>query len=483
MAEDDLRDQLRNAEVTVALLERVLEQVGSVVWTTRPPYERTETLSHSARRVLGITGDGFDLEDWARMVHQDDRAGLLAALDDARHRGAGESGPYRLHHPERGTRWLRTRISVLDPATGMIGGVTEDVTEVVEARRETEEVSQALTHFVQSSDDVFYLADPTLTRLRFLGGGPGGRLVGSDADTEDAAAWMDVVHPDDRERVQRSFAQIVTGKPDRVQAEYRVRHRDGDERWLWTRLSPILDHDGEMVAVAGLSTDVTERKRDADRLQELNLELERRVAERTATLQAAVAESRALAHELDHRVRNNLQVISSLVFLSGRHSDAAARRLADDLRSRIRTLAQVHEHLSRTGGPGRVDLARYLRAVTGGLPVALGRTDVEIVLEVPDGLQVAVARAGLIGLIVNELVTNALRHAFPEGRAGRVLVRCTAAPAGPVLEVADDGIGFPEDAEPGVGTTLIDLLSGQLGAVIRRDASGGARVVLELDPV
>lgn len=190
-------------------------------------------------------------------------------------------------------------------------------------------------------------------------------------------------------------------------------------------------------------------------------------------VKAALVEKETLLKELHHRVKNNLQIVSVMLDLEAAATDddrvrAAFQRSLD----RIQAMASIHEHLLyRSTAPGQVDMASYLPSLVADLCLAYdsGGTDVEAdVADVTLGMELAVP----CGLIVNELVTNALKHAFPPGwdGDGKIHVRLRLSPSveGVIeLIVSDNGIGLPADLDlqqpKRLGLSIVSLLTGQLG--------------------
>lgn len=184
-----------------------------------------------------------------------------------------------------------------------------------------------------------------------------------------------------------------------------------------------------------------------------------------------------LIQELQHRVKHDLQVLSSLVYLqSCSVEDGSARRELEKLRRRIVTMALIHEASHDGPDPARVDFARYVRRLIGGIARSheelSGRVRVEIEMET---VALDVSTAGSCGLILGELVTNAFEHAFPGGRSGSIRIRLDS-PAGDRyrLLVVDDGVGMAGGLHGprALGLTVVRLLSTQLGGEL---AIGGDR--------
>jgi PAS domain S-box-containing protein len=198
------------------------------------------------------------------------------------------------------------------------------------------------------------------------------------------------------------------------------------------------------------------------------------ITQREATeqaLQASLNEKEALLKEVHHRVKNNLQLITSLIRLEvGRSDQAEVKGVLGEMQGRIRSMALLHESLYREGSFASVDLSRYIGQLASQIFSANLSRNAPIELR----LELAAVSAGLdqaipCGLLVNELITNSLKHGFPQGRAGSVTVALR--PAQDVsnwrLSVSDTGVGVPEDFESrrqnSLGLQLASGLANQLG--------------------
>ena len=183
--------------------------------------------------------------------------------------------------------------------------------------------------------------------------------------------------------------------------------------------------------------DVTERKRGDD------------------LLKSALREKEVLLREIHHRVKNNMQVITSLLNLqASQTADPAARAMLEESRQRVRSIALIHEKLYRTASLADVDFGAYLKSVADELLRTFGRPEITCVLDL-EPLRLEIGRAIPAGLIVNELLTNTLRHAFPPGTKGTARVRLHATGEGMAeLTVQDDGVGFPPGKDIASATTI-----------------------------
>ncbi len=247
-------------------------------------------------------------------------------------------------------------------------------------------------------------------------------------------------------------------------------------------------------------------RQQAASLRRAHDELEVRVRERTAELAGANAalkveiavrrqaetkvreslkEKEILLKEIHHRVKNNLQVVSSLLRLQAAGiKDEATAALFYESQTRVRSMALIHEELYQAGNLARVDFASYLRRLLPDLARTY-RADasekIDLKIEAQD-VSLPVDRAIPCGLIVNELITNALKHAFPDGRPGNILVRLEAQAEQTLLAVRDDGVGFPPDLDfrqsRSLGLQLICTLANQLGGTLSLKRDSGTEFVV-----
>ena len=240
----------------------------------------------------------------------------------------------------------------------------------------------------------------------------------------------------------------------------------------------------------GFVTDVTARRQAEAALRKAHEELERRVAERTADLaranellRASLREKEVLLKEIHHRVKNNLQIVSSLLYLESRQIvDARAAELFRAGRDRVRSMAMIHERLYQSPDLARIDFAEYVRSLGADLLQSYGRSAGQIALRVDVGdVALGIDAAIPCGLIVNELVSNALKHAFPAGRDGEIRIALHPDSAGRLgLAVGDNGTGFPPDVDfrdaGGLGLRLVVALARQLDGTIELSRDGGTQL-------
>jgi PAS domain S-box-containing protein len=274
------------------------------------------------------------------------------------------------------------------------------------------------------------------------------------------------VHPDDREMVVEFNRQRQEGKAVPARYEFKGLKKDGSILYIEASVSGIT-YLGESASLAYLR-DITHRK------------------EAEETLRTSLAEKEVLLKEIHHRVKNNLQVISSLLNLQAQRihdeRDVDAFRTSMD---RIKSMALIHDKLYRSENLARISFPGYVDDLVRGLfaNYSVGK-NVELDLRI-DPISVNIDNAIPLGLIINELVSNALKHAFPEGAPGTITLRLQAEGKNAVLIVADNGIGFPAGLDftdtQSLGMQLVVTLVEQLEGTVEliRGVGTEFRIVFE----
>lgn len=242
-----------------------------------------------------------------------------------------------------------------------------------------------------------------------------------------------------------------------------------------------------------LARQIDERLRVEDGVRRLNHELEQRVSERTAALEAtngrlraALAEKEVLLREIQHRVKNNLQVVSSLISLQSRKVPPALSPYFQESLERIGAMGRVHEQLYRNADAGTFGAGQLINAVCADLAQIYGaeRQRITCRVEAEESVQLPLDAATPLALIVNEVVANAFKHAFADGRRGEILVTFGRTEDAIELVISDNGIGAAGAAaavEPqSLGLRLIAMLAGQIGGRTHWSTDGGTRFSLTM---
>jgi PAS domain S-box-containing protein len=268
------------------------------------------------------------------------------------------------------------------------------------------------------------------------------------------------------ERMEALRQMVLTAIQDGVSPilyrtlDAQIRQADGSQRIIQQILFPIRTRGGYRLGAT--FRDITERRQMEERLQ------------------ASLAEKDVLLREVHHRVKNNFGVIISLLGLQSRYiQDEATQTLFAELQERIRSMSLIHEKLYQSRELARVDFASYVREMVNGLGQMFGARSAAIRLTVDvEDVVLGVDTAIPCGLMINELVTNALKYAFPNGSSGEVRVSFRPEGENWVLSVSDNGAGLPpEHADLGsphsFGLRLIRILTEQLEGTLEVDLSSG----------
>ncbi len=262
--------------------------------------------------------------------------------------------------------------------------------------------------------------------------------------------WFNQIHPDDRDRWNREFtAGCISGGPFR--SEFRALARNGETVWIRGEGRVVRDAMGLPVLIQGIAFDITEAKNAENKIR------------------VSLNEKVVLLKEVHHRVKNNLQVISSLLKLQSlKVRDPESLAMFRESQDRIRSLAVLHEKLYQSDNMASVDFTEYVKSISKLLMRSYSEAagKIRLVLDV-DHVQLGLDTAVPCGLILNELMTNSLKYAFPGEHRGELRVGLKKVEGGLELRVSDTGVGLPEDFDlartRSLGMRLVHTLSGQLG--------------------
>lgn len=267
--------------------------------------------------------------------------------------------------------------------------------------------------------------------------------------------------PDD---VQRIRAAIRDGKP--IDVDLLNYRKDGTTFWNALYLSPVRNEAGNIQFFFASQMDVTDRVEAQETITRQKAEIESEVKKRTVALRDALEAKTILLHEVDHRVKNNLTMIGSLLRLQARTiDDPNVSAKLEAMLERVDALATVHRRLYQSDDVSKFDVGAFTANLVSDVVGASGRDDIVIVADV-DVIDVPSNHAAALGLVLNEVVTNAIKHGFKDGRSGKLVVRAKAANENARIEIMDDGPGLFDqvDRHHGLGRTLISKLSRQVGA-------------------
>ncbi len=290
------------------------------------------------------------------------------------------------------------------------------------------------------------------------------RILGRCRDDVLQLSFKDVTKPDD---IEHSLAcvrkAIETLRP--VSIDKRYCHPDGTAVWANSVVTPLADEQGRPQSLLVVTADLTERQRTAE------------------ALRVSLAEKEELLKEVHHRVKNNLQVIVSLITMQALQvEDEKVQSLFEEMRNRVLAISSIHELLYRAKSFANIMIADYARQLAPGL-VRFYDLEERVSLEISgDTTTLELERAVPFGMLLNELVSNACKHAFP---APRGVIKTSVWSSGPLVQlvVADIGQGLPERLNyhqlSSIGLTLVHALVRQLRGTIEVRSVGGTTVTVQ----
>jgi len=424
---------------------------GEVVRTKSPIMLEAETeadLEHRFPALLGSFRAGLRSFLAVPLFSRDAVIGVLQI-------GSKNRGVYTQRHLEL----LERMGSQIAPAVAN-AKLYEQLKQAQESAKRNEEL------FLQISDnipEVIFLVDHETHEILYVN--PAVEEIWDrprESFYQKRSGWIDAIHPDDLERVNVAFQKLqIIGE---LREEFRIIRPDGSVRWIHDSVVPIRDELGQISRLVGIAEDITERKQ-ADDLLKTSLE-----------------EKEVLLKEINHRVKNNLQIISSLLDLQSRDiQDEQALRSLQVSQDRVRAMALVHEKLYQSDDLARIDFGEYIKssATDLGSSYGLGARDIDLKIDV-DNILLGVDTAIPCGIIVNELVANSLKHAFPGDRSGKIAISFREVDGHYAMIFKDDGVGFPEDLDikrpASLGLTIVNALTGQLGGTIALSRQGGSKI-------
>jgi PAS domain S-box-containing protein len=367
--------------------------------------------------------------------------------------------------------WLGQNVQLVKEEDRIVGfqAVSRDIThrKLAEiALQETEERYKAL--FERSFDAVFLhdfegnFLDANTIALNMLG---------YTRDEIPTLSFSNLISDDQLTLAMDTLHEVLETGLQKTTNEYKLRRKEGGYVWVETRAS-LIYRKGKPYAIQGLARDITDRKLAEEQIK------------------ASLSEKEILLKEIHHRVKNNLQIIKSLLSLQSRKiQDEELLKLFNDSQNRIRAIALIHEKLYQSKDLSSIDFSEYIKTMVQELYSTYSENRVSITLNTElESILLNIQQAIPCGLILNELLTNAFKYAFPDGwgTQGQItisLLRDNNERI--VLIVSDNGVGIPEDIDiekvDSLGLQLVTLLArDQLDGEIKLERESGTRFTITL---
>lgn len=332
------------------------------------------------------------------------------------------------------------------------------------------EVRQSEQRLRHITDNMLDLIAQTDAQGNFIYASPSFQMVlGYTPEELQGHSIFENLHPDDlAPALQLSKEAFSSALP--LSIEIRLRHADGHYVWLECVGKSILVEARPVGAILS-GRDITRRKRMEEKVN------------------SSLKEKEVLLKEIHHRVKNNLQVISSLLNLQSQQiQDPAVLAAFRESQDRVRTMALIHEKLYQSDNLAEIEFSQYINNLSAYLIRSYRANSANVRLNIAcDPIFLDIDTSMPCGLILNELISNALKYAFPENRPGEIWIEMHLAENHQInLVVADNGIGFGPNFDPlntsSLGLQLVTALVSQLGGELRFENSTGTRVEISFQP-
>lgn len=411
------------------------------------------TWSDEVYRICGLTPDEDqpDYNDFLKLVHPDDRDMADQAYQESINNNQDH---YEIEHRiiQKHTGEIRYVLEKCEHQRNREGaiirsvGMIQDITDSKLIHEALYYSEHKYRNLVDQAADMLFLHD----------------LQGNIVDVNTSASTVtgytreELLHmkvsdidPDSEERDDPGKFWDTLGNDNVISFQGRHSRKDGSIYPVEITLNKIKLQDGTYIL--GLAKDITERKK----------------AE--ADLTRAIQEKDQLFSELQHRVKNSMQMMTSLVNMElGRAGTEDARTVLEKIQGQIQSLGNLYNILYSSGTIGTINLQVYLSSIISSLQTTYTMSLHNITIHQQyDPVDFDAKNAAPLGLIVNELVTNACKYAFPDDKPGNIWIELNASPTGIVLSVKDDGVGLPDTFDTtissGSGLQLVEMLAKQLG--------------------
>jgi PAS domain S-box-containing protein len=438
--------------------------------------------NRGAERVMGWCTEDIVGQSWTVFFTPEDIAKGTARkeLDSATQNGFSEEE--RWHVRRDGSRfWGSGSVSAVRNDTGELVGFTKvirDATTHTEAARLLRESEERLRLFIENVTDYALFQVDTDARISTWNTGAA-RTFGYKEEEILGALMRTLYLPEHAAKGDAEKDLELSRENGRFEDARWLVRKDGTQlfgRWVTT---PMWDEAGNLRGYAKVLRDETQRRKNEQQVRK------------------SLAEKHALLQEIHHRVKNNLQVITSLLSIqAARMENPEVSAVLADTESRVRAIAALHETLYSSQDLGSIEFGTYLEQLVRDLVsfYCVDKNRLAVEIEATD-LVVDIGQAIPLGLIVNELVTNTLKHAFPDSQPGRLEVELkylrnsvdvnqgqTLDDGLGQLTVRDNGVGLPPTVKfeetPSMGLHLVNLLVEQLRGELKVDTAGGTAVTI-----
>lgn len=408
--------------------------------------------------------------NYLSLIHREDRANYLDDVSRYCNSSAASfSHEYRLQHANGHYVWVNDFTAIIRDENGnayQLRAYLNDISDRKNTYNILAATASGNTSFTSGENGWEFWLTPGQT-FRYLSPSAG-KILGIPLEKlkQDSGLMIGKVHPEDRDRLSEHLKSMeLSQEPDQHEMEYRLLNQDGTVRWISHHCVPVYLEDGTFSGRRGIDRDITDRK----------------VTE--GKLLAALKEKETLFKEVHHRVKNNFQLILSLLSLHRNSAETEQEtEVLQDVYSRIYAMALIHDLMHR---PAQSGIKSYLTELISHLKRSYIQHPDQIKVETDfHDLEIGVDSMIAIGLIINELFSNSTKYAFPDGLSGSIFVSLTREDKEYRLFYKDTGAGFvfpvsDDSLSSSLGIKLINIFTAQLrGAIANNPAQNGMSITI-----
>ncbi|MBU2513283.1 PAS domain-containing protein [bacterium] len=451
---------------------QLAENINEAFWIVSPDWQKVLYISPAYEKIWGKTTDSLYKEplSWLNTILDDDKEKVARYIENINDELLEFIFPeYRILRPDGTIRWVFAKgfpVKAADGSLSRIVGVAEDITE----RKESEEKLEKNQYYLTKAQEIGVIGtwELDLKKNILIWTDENYKIFGVPLGTPlTYEIFLNCIHPEDKEYVHKKWTAALNKEP------YDIEHRlivDDKVKWVREKADVEFDEHGNPTIAIGFTQDITNFKHAEEQLK------------------SNLIEKETLLHEIHHRVKNNMQVISSLLKLQANSiADDHIKDVLKESQSRVYAMSAVHEILHGSDNLSEIDSKSYLSKITTAIfqTYSTDNRKVEFKSNIED-TSININQASPLGLVANELISNSLKYAFPDERKGIITANLKKLDNELELVVMDDGVGMPEGFDWKKSNTLglklvSTLVENQLGGSIDMEGKNGTKFTIKFN--
>jgi PAS domain S-box-containing protein len=455
------------------MVSNIANSIPGVVWIYIRQLNGVDTvdyISEGALRIFEISKEEIldDITSLWKMIHSDDLFEFVKSVDQSAKNLMPWKYDYRIVMPDGRVKWLSGggNPRVLENGSIMWHSIALDVTDKKNIELDLKKTLKQLKLSIATGKMGIW--ELNLENGYLDWNDQMFNIFGVDKLSFDhkVETFNKCVHPEDLDFI----TNVISKFPENdklADVQFRIIKPDGKIRHILVSGNPsTFNENGEFEKYIGVNIDVTH------------------IAEYQEQLKASVEEKDALFKELHHRIKNNLQMVASLLYIkSTMTEETALKRFIDETSAKIHSISSIHEQLLQMKGIDKLDVKQYLDSLCRNLiqTYSYGYTKFDLTIDL-DSAHMDIDKVLNLGLIVNEILSNAIKYAYPSGTNGKINVYLKHNNGQSILTVSDEGVGIPKEKLAGMnnsyGMQLITLFTKQIGGTLDIESENGAKFII-----